>query len=385
MSATWADIQRLAADFQRIQLTESSKKNNCVELISILINSKAIDILFTTDGKEYVTRNHLLNEVKNECIGREGRVSLYDLAYTLNVDYEHIESTVSVIVKQGYIDVLCKSLNERLMDDGIVSISQLAKTWDLPAEILNSLVLVEVGSKVDAIRDGDALYTRSYLSAQRNILRAMLCGLTKVTPIARLQSELQLTNAMFWSLFDELDTMKEVPGKIVGARTSNHCLYHPNIYTVLVKQYILKTFLQEGILKLAVFKKLSVVEPKVYMKEILKNTAYSKLIHFPSAIISIKVWDEIEAAVKEEMNSKSVVDVRLYMPETVQSKADIEHAVSSLIKNNEDWLFVSGTSYLYNCQLHTYAMMALDDLISTRAEEITSTWGKQKTSKKLEK
>ncbi|EJW69887.1 hypothetical protein WUBG_19206 [Wuchereria bancrofti] len=29
--------------------------------------------------------------------------------------------------------------------------------------------------------------------------------------------------------------------------------------------------------------------------------------------------------------------------------------------------------------------MALDDLISTRAEEITSTWGKQKTSKKLEK
>ncbi|KAK6108158.1 hypothetical protein QQG55_31030 [Brugia pahangi] len=382
MSATWADIQRLAADFQRLQLTESSKKlseNNCVELMSILINSKAIDILFTTDGKEYVTRSHLLNEVKNECIGREGRVSLYDLAHTLNVDYEYIESAV------GYIDVLCKSLNERLMDDGIVSVSQLAKTWDLPAEIVNSLVLVEVGSKVDAIRDGDALYTRSYLSAQRNILRAMLCGLTKVTPITRLQAELQLTNAMFWSLFDELDTMKEVPGKIVGTRTSNHCLYHPNIYTVLVKQYILKTFLQEGMLKLAVFKKLSVVEPKVYMKELLENTVHSKLIYFPSAIMSIKLWEEIEAAVKEEMNSKSVVDVRLHIPEIVQSKTDIEHAVSSLIKNNEDWLFVSGTSYLYNRQLHTYAMIALDNLINTRAEEITSTWGKQKPSKKSEK
>ncbi|VIO98267.1 Uncharacterized protein BM_BM2026 [Brugia malayi] len=388
MSATWADIQRLAADFQRLQLTESSKKlseNNCVELMSILINSKAIDILFTTDGKEYVTRSHLLNEVKNECIGREGRVSLYDLAHTLNVDYEYIESAVSVIIKQGYIDVLCKSLNERLMDDGIVSISQLAKTWDLPAEIVNSLVLVEVGSKVDAIRDGDALYTRSYLSAQRNILRAMLCGLTKVTPITRLQAELQLTNAMFWSLFDELDTMKEVAGKIVGIRTSNHCLYHPNIYTVLVKQYILKTFLQEGMLKLAVFKKLSVAEPKVYMKELLENTVHSKLIYFPSAIMSIKLWDEIEAAVKEEMNSKSVVDVRLHIPETVQSKTDIEHAVSSLIKNNEDWLFVSGTSYLYNRQLHRYAMIALDNLINTRAEEITSTWGKQKPSKKSEK
>lgn len=80
---------------------------------------------------------------------------------------------------RDYIDVLCKGLNEQLMDAGIVSISQLAKTWDLPTEILNNLVLVEVGSKVDAIRDGDALYTRSYLSAQRNIIRAMLYGLTK--------------------------------------------------------------------------------------------------------------------------------------------------------------------------------------------------------------
>ncbi|KAL3985346.1 hypothetical protein ACH3XW_38255 [Acanthocheilonema viteae] len=382
MNATWADIQRLAADFQRIQLAESSKKlseNNCVELISILVKSKAIDILFTSDGKEYVTRNHLLNEVKNECIGR---VSLYDLAQSLNVDYEHIESAVSVISKQDYIDVLCKAVNEQLVDAGIVSVSQLVKTWDLATEILNSLVLVEVGSKIDAIRDGDALYTRSYLSAQRNIIRAMLCGLTKVTPIDRLQSELQLTNTMFWSLFDELDA---APGKIIGARTSSRCLYHPNIYTILVKQYILKTFLQEGMLRLAVFKKLFISEPKIYMKEILQDMEHSTLIYFPSAILSIKVWNEIEAVVKEEMNSKSVVDVRLHMPEIVQSRADIEQAIISLVKNNENWLFVPGISYIYSQQLLSFAMKALDGLINIRAEEITSIWGKQKAFKKQEK
>ncbi|KAM3717296.1 E3 UFM1-protein ligase [Dirofilaria immitis] len=404
MNATWADIQRLAADFQRIQLAESSKniilaENNCVELISMLIKSKAIDILFTTDGKEYVTRNHLLDEVKNECIFREGRVSLYDLAHTLNVDYEHIESAVSVISKQSstfvlcnaelffrdYIDVLCKDLNERLMDNGIVSISQLMKIWNLPTEMLNSLVLVEVGSKVGAIRDGDALYTRSYLSAQRNIIRAMLCGLTKVTPIVRLQSELELTNAMFWLLFDELDAMNEVPGKIVGARTSNHSLYIPNIYTVLVKQYIRKTFLQEGMLKLSIFKKLSVTEPMIYMKEVLNNMEHSTLIYFPSAIISKKVWNEIEAAVKEEMNSSSVVDVRLHMPEIVQNNADIDQAIAFLMKNSKDWLFVAGTSYIYCRQLHSVAMRALDGLINARAEEIAVNWGKQKPFKKQTK
>lgn len=133
---------------------------------------------------------------------------------------------------RDYIDLLCKSLNERITDVGILSISQLTKAWDLPTELVNSLVLVEVGSKVDAIRDGDTLYTGSYLSAERNNIRAMLCGLTKfvvfyfevfihlvilflsfffrVTSITKLQSKLQLTSTMFWSLFDELDAMEEV-------------------------------------------------------------------------------------------------------------------------------------------------------------------------------
>lgn len=54
--------------------------------------------------------------------------------------------------------------------------------------------------------------------------------------------------------------------------------------------------------ELAIFKKLSVAEPKIYMKEILKDTEHSTLIYFPSAIINVKVWNEIETAVKEEVS-----------------------------------------------------------------------------------
>lgn len=66
--------------------------------------------------------------------------------------------------------------------------------------------------------------------------------------------------------------------------------------------YILK-FVISG---LAVFKKLSVSEPKIYMKEILQNTEYSTLVYFPSAILSAKVWNEIEEAVKEEVSQCKV-------------------------------------------------------------------------------
>lgn len=96
---------------------------------------------------------------------------------------------------RDYVDKLCNELNERLMDAGMISVSQIAKTWDLPNEILSGLVLVGVGSKIDALRDGDVLYTRTYLSSQRNIIRALLCGLTKYVV------SLLLSHALFGRLF----------------------------------------------------------------------------------------------------------------------------------------------------------------------------------------
>lgn len=51
----------------------------------------------------------------------------------------------------------------------------------------------------------------------------------------------------------------------------------------------------------------------------------------------------------------------------------------------KDWLRVSSTSFIYDRQLHSFAMTALNGFISMRAEEIASVWGKQKASKKPEK
>lgn len=35
----------------------------------MLLAAKEIDIVFTVDGREYLTKKHLVTEVKNECIG----------------------------------------------------------------------------------------------------------------------------------------------------------------------------------------------------------------------------------------------------------------------------------------------------------------------------
>lgn len=114
---TWADIQRLAADLQRVQSTDSAKKYdyhqlfsvfiqfrlseaNCVEIVSTLINSGAINVVVTTNGKEYVTRKHLVTEVKNECIAAGGRIGITDLVPILRIDLDYIETAATTLITE---------------------------------------------------------------------------------------------------------------------------------------------------------------------------------------------------------------------------------------------------------------------------------------------
>ena len=62
-SATFSkDIRRLAADLQRAQLSGAVQKlseRNCIELVSRLIKLQQIELIYTADGKEYLTPQQL--------------------------------------------------------------------------------------------------------------------------------------------------------------------------------------------------------------------------------------------------------------------------------------------------------------------------------------
>ncbi|PIO62442.1 hypothetical protein TELCIR_15996, partial [Teladorsagia circumcincta] len=104
MAATWADIQRLVSDLQRVQLSQSSKKlseANCVEVVSKLIQRSLIDVVFTRDGHSYITQKHLATEVRNECVALGGRAPLTDIATSLNVDLEHVERVAHKLASEN--------------------------------------------------------------------------------------------------------------------------------------------------------------------------------------------------------------------------------------------------------------------------------------------
>ena len=60
--SSWEEIQKLAADLQRAQLSTGAVKlseRNCVEIVQKLVSLGLIDVIYTLDGKEYLTNQHL--------------------------------------------------------------------------------------------------------------------------------------------------------------------------------------------------------------------------------------------------------------------------------------------------------------------------------------
>lgn len=74
--ADWEEIRQLAADFRRVQESTSAHKlseRNCIEVVTRLIETGLIQLVYTLDGKEYVTPQQLEKEITNELLAHQGR------------------------------------------------------------------------------------------------------------------------------------------------------------------------------------------------------------------------------------------------------------------------------------------------------------------------
>ena len=62
MAQEWDEIKKLAADLQRAQLggtVQRLSERNCIEIVNYLVNNGFLKVIYTTDGKEYLTHKQL--------------------------------------------------------------------------------------------------------------------------------------------------------------------------------------------------------------------------------------------------------------------------------------------------------------------------------------
>ncbi|XP_068633864.1 E3 UFM1-protein ligase 1 homolog [Battus philenor] len=343
MTPDWDEIKRLAADFQKAQLSSTSQRlseRNCVEIVTKLIELKLIDVIFTTDGKEYLTPQHLIKEIKEELYVHGGRINTVDLAKELNVDLSQINANIGEIIKSKdvqlvsgyliahyYLEKIAREINEKLQVLGQISVGELTLQYDLPAELLQHVLERYLGKIIIGRQDTSeprTFYTEEYITRIKAKIHGALMGLLKPTPVNVILSSCNLQERLFMSLFDQI----VAPGVLTGRQSG--ALYVPSCYTKSQTEWVLNFYKQNNYLEYDAMSRLGISDPKSYIKRVLPN---EDLTFLGGCAIGFHIRQQLETALEECITSKSYLDVVSLLPSVLSDK-DIENVLETLLKSS---------------------------------------------------
>lgn len=306
-----------------------------------MIELKLIDVIFTTDGKEYLTSQQLIKEIRDELYVHGGRINTVDLAKDLSVDLNQINASVADIVKgkevqlvsgyliaNYYLEKIAREINEKLQLQGQISVGELTLQYDLPAELLQHSVLERYLGKI-IIGKQDAseprtFYTEEYITRTKAKIRGALMGLLKPTPVTVIINHCNLADRLFMSLFDQLSAPGVLTGRQAGA------LYVPSCYTKSQNDWVVSFYKQNNYLEYDALSRLGISDPKGYVKRIFPN---EDITFLSSCVIGSQIKQQLETALEECIASKSYLDVVSLLP-SVLSSTDIENVLEALLKNS---------------------------------------------------
>lgn len=223
-------LEALMAELAQVQKAPSVTKlsePNVVEVMQKLSDLGLLNVLFTTNGKEYLTPKQLRHEVEDEILAHGGRVNVTELPPILNVDLPHIERVIEQLLREDaslqlfqgeviaeyYLDGVAEEINQTLQSEGRLMLGDLAMRCDDAREqplMMASLMLTSLMTSLMAY-----LVASLVVSRMASLTVPLSHGLPDRPPLRR------------YSLTTDFVTRLVEPrlGAVVDAKLSGSTLY----------------------------------------------------------------------------------------------------------------------------------------------------------------
>lgn len=330
-------------------------ERNCVEVVNLLLKQGLVNVIFTNDGKEYITPDYLRKEVEDELYVHGGRANLVELAQILNVDLSHINGiadrfakerqdmhfVLGQLVDESYLQKIAVEINEKLQQEGEISVSDLTIQFDLPSEFLLTYVMEKYLGKLIRGRqdasDSRIFFTPNYISRCKSKIRGALMGLTRPTSVQHILQQIGIQERIFHSLVNEVNAAGVVTSKQLGAQ------YIPHVYTKNQTDWVESFYRQNGYLEYDGVHRLGVSDAKTFIK---RHVTHEKLTFLSKCCVGQRLIDQIEASLDESIASGTYLDASTILP-SIMSEEDIEQLLSLILtpaKQKQTLLF--GTTIL---------------------------------------
>nr|Q296V2.1 RecName: Full=E3 UFM1-protein ligase 1 homolog; AltName: Full=E3 UFM1-protein transferase 1 homolog [Drosophila pseudoobscura pseudoobscura] len=343
MGSDWDEIKRLAADFQKAQLTSTLQKlseRNCVEIVTLLLEKQLLEVVFTNNGKEYITPDHLEREIQDELYANGGRANLVEVSRTLNVDLSRIVAlaeriaaenplvhlVLGQLIDEDYISHIAQEINEKLALRGEISISDLASQFDLPSEFLQQDVVEKhLGKIIKGRQDATnprVFFTQAYIQRCKAKIRGALAAITRPTNVAVILQQINVQEKIFHSLLDEISPAGQVTSKLANAQ------YVPHIYAKTQADWVNSFYKQNSFLEYDAINKLGISDAKSYIRKQFPNEEFLflKRVALGARLVELTVV----TALNECSATKQYLDLTTILPSNL-SEEDIEEVFSAIM------------------------------------------------------
>ncbi|XP_043488271.1 E3 UFM1-protein ligase 1 homolog [Polistes fuscatus] len=364
----WEEIEKLAADFQSAQLSSNLQKlteNNCIEIVSKLIETKRLDVVFTNDRKEYVTRQYLKTQIIDELSFHGGRMNLNDIAQILNVsltlittlanEIQATESGIHVVlgylINEEYWEQMMKDINDKLWQHHYIKVVDLTLFYNLPTEFIRTTIETALTRKiimdVEITQDKQIYYTNRFIKTNKAKIRGALSAITKPVSLSVISKECSVPDFVIYPVLGELQQKKQISGIISGDQVKTG-MFLPHIYVKNQTQWIHDFYKQNGYLEYDALVRLGISDPKHTIKKYFPN---DDIIFLASVAVNDIIVDQIKTIANDIINTKSFIDVRDYLPSILNEK-DIEIFLNKILDNSPVKVFMEtvlvSDDFLYN-------------------------------------
>lgn len=352
-------------------------ERNCIEVVTLLIEKGLIDVIFTNDGKEYLTYDNLEKEASDELYINGGRVNLVELSKTLNVDLNKIinvaEKIVSVenstvrlilgqLIDESYVQRIASEINQKLAQTGELNVADITVSYDLPSDfLLHDVMEKYLGKLIFGKQDTSnprIFFTQSYVQRCKAKIRGALAGITMPTSVSALLSQAGIKERIFFNLIKEVNALGTLTSRSIDAQ------YIPHIYTKMQSEWVKSFYKQNGYLELSL-PGLGVSDPKSFIQSQLTGEKYKQL---SSVIVDQRIIDHVASSLDECISTSSYLDISTIVPPAFSDK-DFDQLISiSLTTSMRKATLMFGSTVVTSKYLDEL-MKPCQELIKTKAKD----------------
>eukprot|EP00890_Picochlorum_soloecismus_P002965 jgi/Picsp_1/366/NSC_00364-R1_e3 ufm1-protein ligase 1-like protein len=357
-------IDDLLSGLEAVQKKKSSvtlSERNTVELIIKLRELRYLgnDLLYTTSGREYITRDKLKEELYETLNEHGGRLSLVDLPTLMGMDLGHCQTAADSLAKEKcnevsvmhgemfssvYFDDLMSEIDENLQVSGVLALGDVARSKGLTMEMVTSKVTGNVGTTVHGKLDGGILYTESFIERVKSQLRGALRGATVPLVLSSLKKDLELdalptVGAFLPTLTEELVRDSKLAGKIVSGS------WIPDVYESGQQEAVKAFYSQNHYLSIPYMNKHGIDRPEEYIKRLDPDS-----IMLESGFASSNIVHPIIASLEESVQAGTWADVQDLVPAAL-TQADAIALLDFILKSKSSPSLQSSSTVLADAYL----------------------------------